>query len=71
MLNQRVVREYHSPLHSGSVSWIGMEVIRLEYSLHLSSKLLEYRLYAARHKKETESGRGYIPSMYILIVRDG
>jgi hypothetical protein len=48
-----------------------MEGISVEYSLHLSSKLLEYRLCAACHKEETESMQGYIPNMIILIVRDG
>jgi len=48
-----------------------MEGISVECLLHLSSKLLEDRLYATRHNKETESMRGDIPNMYILIASDG
>jgi hypothetical protein len=73
MLNRRVVRESHwySPLHDSSVVFAGMKSISVECSLHLLSKLLELRLYAARYKKETVSIRGDIPKMLILIVQDG
>lgn len=46
-----------------------MEGIAVEYSLHLSSKLLEQCLYAARHKKETESMRIDIRKIMILNVK--
>jgi hypothetical protein len=71
MLNRRVIRKSHSPLHDSSAVFPGMESISVEYSLHLSSKLLEHWLYAARYKKETESMRGDLLKMMILIVRDG
>jgi len=71
MLNRRVVRESHSPLHGSSVVFAGMESISVECSLHLSSELLEHCLCAARYKKETESMRGNILKMMILIVSDG
>jgi hypothetical protein len=48
-----------------------MEGISVEYSLHLSSELLEHSLYVAYYKKETESMRGETPNMANLIVRDG
>jgi len=71
MLNRRVIRESHSPLHDSSAVFPGMESISVECSLHLSSKLLEHQLYAVRYKKETESIRGDILKMMILIVKDG
>jgi hypothetical protein len=70
-LNRRVVRESRSPLHDSSVVFAGMESISVECSLNLLSKLLEDCLYVARYKKETESMRGHIHKMMILIVKDG
>jgi hypothetical protein len=48
------IRESDSPLYSSSVVWTGMEGISVEYSLHLSSKMLEQRLYAVDQNEQGE-----------------